>query len=279
MEGFKIELPKLEKCPTCKGNGKIKEEKCPDCGGSGASDNIDVIEGADNPIIEDGKPKKNYEVIVRDVDKDKILYRKKSFGGVVCMIEGLKTFSSEMVEGDFRSAYWGHPLISRFALDRLEEDFSNHIPKFLEALQDSIGMPIDYEKTKASILLGSRLRLNALMEQGVKKAPSFIKEGNDGKLPESASDKTVEKVRQVMKNNNRYGVIVWEEHKETSSDQLDIILKGFTVEKMVTTIMDFVVSQRAKRDGIDITKTEDKVKETIKLLQELITSLQAFTPK
>ena len=88
MEGFKIELPKLEKCPTCKGNGKIKEGNCPDCGGSGATDNIDIIESADSPVMEAGKPKKHYEVSVKDIETNKILYRKKSYGGVVCMIEG-----------------------------------------------------------------------------------------------------------------------------------------------------------------------------------------------
>jgi hypothetical protein len=116
------------------------------------------------------------------------------------------------------------------------------------------------------------------MEQGVRNAPSFVRTGIDGKMPADVSDETVKKIQRVILNNGRYGIILFEEHKETASDQLDVILKGFSVEKMITTVLDFVVSQRAKKEGIDILKTEDKVRETIKLLQELITSLQAFEP-
>lgn len=269
-------------CSTCKGVGKVKNIKCPDCGGSGNSDRINLL--INTLEAEKGVPQKRYEVVITDLDTKKILYKDKSFGGVVSMVEKVDKFSASEVEGNFQVAMWGHPLIQRFGIDRLEENFAKNIEQYLDALEVAGMFFTDREQMREAMIKGNYLKLQQIMNSVANKTKDkeIYKGGNVIREEVAPNEKTnkdlVEEVRRLIAENNSYAIITIENNNNADitndfQQKVEVMTKDLGIKKILVAVLESAVSAKAYNNGKNALNNLEKAAMMMSLLKDLAQSI------
>lgn len=95
-----------------------------------------------------GVPQKKYALTIRDIETDEILYQNEGFAGLLCFVEEIKKFSSEM-EAVHQIAGFGHPMAQWYSLDQMNKWFKENQETFIETLlQNGIVHTSDVEAFK-----------------------------------------------------------------------------------------------------------------------------------
>lgn len=202
---------KKKECSKCSGNGKIEGKSCPDCGGSGSMEDINVLK--DVIGITKGKPQSKFEVIISDKDTGKVMYKKEGYGGILSVMDKLDKFSGKVVEGDYQNAMWGNPLIQRFCIDRVEEEFAKHIEEYVEAMEDTGLFLKDKTKLKQMLVEGNIKKMFRVMRNCSGKKPvnenGFASEPIDMKN-QNRKDEFVKIVKETINKETPNAIIVFD---------------------------------------------------------------------
>lgn len=84
--------------------------------------------------IEPG-PQHRYEIIVRDIENEKIIYRNINFAGIFCSMEKVVAFGPEP-EGMHQLLAFGNPILQFYCADQLGKWFKEEgMPKTMEELK------------------------------------------------------------------------------------------------------------------------------------------------
>lgn len=67
-------------------------------------------------------PQHRYELIIRDIENEKIMYRQINFAGVFCGVEKVVAFGPEP-EGQHQVFAFGNPIMQFYAFDQLQKWF------------------------------------------------------------------------------------------------------------------------------------------------------------
>ena len=87
-----------------------------------------------DPEIKPG-PQHRYEIIVRDIEAEKVIYRNINFAGVFCGIEKVIKFGPEP-EGTHQLFAFGNPIHQFYCTDQLQKWFKNQgLPETMKELQ------------------------------------------------------------------------------------------------------------------------------------------------
>lgn len=267
--------PKRATCLTCKGIGKVKQVKCPDCGGSGSTDRVNVLK--DVCDVEKGIPQKKYQVIVTDLEQNKVLYKDEGFGGVMAIVERIDKFSASVVEGNFQSVMWGNPLIQRFGIDRLEEMFAKHIEEYLDALEDAGMFFTNRADMKEVLIKGNYLKLQKVM--GVAIAPDTnikpIEWGNDVDF-QQANQELINKIKRITSQDLPFAVLTIEKMSNSFSNidqQVEVVTKGLGMKKIVMAVLESAVSAFAYKEGKGDISNSEKRTRMMFLLKEIASDI------
>lgn len=88
----------------------------------------------ENVQIEPG-PQHRYEIIVRDIENEKVIYRNINFAGVFCGMEKVVAFGPEP-EGVHQLFAFGNPILQFYCADQLQKWFKDEgLPKTMAELK------------------------------------------------------------------------------------------------------------------------------------------------
>ncbi len=267
---------KKEQCSACLGVGKVNKNtvRCPVCGGSGSKKDIAIMPDFVN--IQKGKPQNAYEITVVDTDTNKVIYKKKSFAGVMVTVEDLLQFTGKVTEGNFQSAFWGNPLIQRFAIDRLEETYAKNIDNYLVALENAGVFYTNKEEMKDLLVKGSKAKLLNIMQKGAgtdaninhNNVKEYIKEKYAGVTnTKEAMERFLTNAKAIMEDPNPF--ICLAVSQKTHKDAIvEVVLKGLPLNRIVTSALEFVATSTLKETNIPHTTIETK-KVMLKIIEEI----------
>jgi len=277
-------------CLTCKGTGKIKNQKCPECGGSGSAYKINLLDNKLNAVK--GVPQKQYEIIVRDLDQNKIIYRNKGLGGVTSIMEEMDKFSASSIEGKYQTVMWGHPLVQRFAIDRLEESFANAIEEYLDALETAGMFFTNRKQIREMMIKGNYLKLQQIMEAIIDKDNPKVDERRLGenliKKVNEPSDKTTEslisEIRQTLIEDREYAVITVKNNgnAQVSKDfaqKVEILTKGMSIKQVLLSILESVVCALAHSQDKQNLGSIEKFSRMLSLLKDLADNISSVAKR
>lgn len=80
-------------------------------------------------VVEVGIPQKKYTLIIKEGEE--ILYQNEGFAGLLCFVEEIKKFSSE-IEANHQIAGFGHPMAQWYCLDQMTKWFKENQEEFIE---------------------------------------------------------------------------------------------------------------------------------------------------
>lgn len=84
--------------------------------------------------IEPG-PQHRYEIIIRDIENEKVIYRNINFAGVFCGMEKVIAFGPEP-EGQHQVFAFGNPILQFYSVDQLQKWFNTEgMPKTMAELK------------------------------------------------------------------------------------------------------------------------------------------------
>lgn len=76
---------------------------------------------SNDPVVQK-IPQKKYEMTIKDLETNEIIYQNEGFAGLICFMEKVKHFGA-MVEGDHQQVAWGNPVLQVYCFDQLEKWF------------------------------------------------------------------------------------------------------------------------------------------------------------
>ena len=264
---------KETECEACKGQGNINGRKCAICGGSGSKDRVNILQNFVS--IDKGKPQKKYEIIIRDVEDDKILYKNAGFGGVLATIDRIDEFSGKVVEGNYQSAMWGNPLVQRFGIDRLEEQFAKNIDNYVDAMEQAGMFFADRDKIKKILIEGNILKLQKIMGIEIDKIDRLAMPKNPlGKETQTMSeeDKTriINKVTEIINRQGSYAFLLIE--KANNNAVIETIVRGMGPKDVVLSSIESAITLYEYKQGQSLSNLE-KAKVALSLLKNVATDI------
>jgi hypothetical protein len=256
-------------CDTCRGTGKLFKLKCPDCGGSGNKEKINVMQ--DFVQIDKGVPQRKYEVTITDTEKKKVIYKNTGFGGVLSMMERIDKFNASEIVGGYQSAMWGNPLVQRFAIDRLEEQFAKSIEAYLDAMEQA-GMYFSNREQMRKILIeGNLIKFrNLINSRGMSDKNENTLDKITDASPITANPEMIERIKRILNDNGIFTIIAIERIPDDSTGtKVEVIAKGMQLKQIVMSVMEFAVAAFANEKGQNSISNLQKMEMLMNLLKEI----------
>lgn len=78
---------------------------------------------------------REYELTIRDLKKDEVIYQETSHGGVLCSVEQVTQIEKGDVEGVHQTVAWGNPMVQFYAADQVARWFKEVFPQMIKEFQ------------------------------------------------------------------------------------------------------------------------------------------------